>query len=273
MNGWSLSLIAPIQLNLDASAMSAIETCTQESDVCNLSLLSPRPGREVVVGDLLKVRRTSNECIAINGDMRGLHQLGFGWTTRTLVIEGDVGAGLGTQMRGGSIRVMGHTMASAGCQMRGGEIRVLGNTGDYLGGPLPGRRSGMSGGRIIVNGNAGHHSGHRMRRGTILIAGDCGDGIASDMVAGTIVAGGNVGEFVAAGMRRGTVILARATLIDPIRFTPFRDADLGVSRLIATDLAPDAPAIATALIGPVRRCLGDRSVGGRGEILVIQRPE
>ncbi len=271
MNGWELTLIAPPEFELDASAMSAIESCTNEKETCGISLRSSRPGYELLVGDLFKVRYRADDRIVMTGDVKFMHQLGFAWSRRTLLIEGDVGLGLGTQMQGGSIQVLGQVMDFAGCQMRGGVIRISGDAGNFLGGPRPGRRSGMSGGRVVVTGNVGHHPGHCMRRGTIVMLGDCGDGMATDMVAGTIVAGGNVGELVGAGMRRGTVVLARASEIDPVCFTSPRDVSLSISRILANDLVLDAPEIAKVLNGPVRRWLGDRSVGGLGEILATLR--
>jgi len=272
MKGWNLTLVAPFQIDLDASSLSAVATCDYEHEVCSITLISSRPDRSFVVGDLFKVRPGTDDRVTIHGDVRFLHQLGYGWTESTLRIEGDVGTGLGATMRSGCIEVFGKTMASAGWQMRGGEIRISGDTGDYLGGPLPGRRSGMSGGRIVVYGNAGHHAGHCMRRGAIVLLGDCGDGVGTDMVAGTIVAGGTVGEFVGAGMRRGTVILAKTPAIDLIRFSSPRDVDLSFTRLIAHELSSVAPELAEAMHRPMKRYLGDRSVGGQGEILV-SRPK
>jgi len=270
MKGWNLTLIAPFQVDLDASSLSAVATSGDEREVCSITLISSRLGRSFVAGDLFKVRSGTDDHVTIQGDVRFLHQLGYGWTESTLRIEGDVGTGLGASMRSGCIEVFGNTMASAGWQMRGGDIRISGDTGDYLGGPLPGRRSGMSGGRIVVSGNAGHHAGHCMRRGTIVLLGDCGDGVGTDMVAGTIVAGGTVGKFVGAGMRRGTVFLAKAQEIDPVRFSPPRDVNLSFTRLIARGLDLVAPEIAAAMHRPMCRYLGDRSVGGQGEILVMR---
>ena len=172
-------------------------------------------------------------------------------------------------MRSGTIEVRGSTASHAAQQLRGGSIRILGNTGDYLAGPLPGRRSGMSGGRVVVAGSAGHHVGHRMRRGLITVLSDCGDGVASDMIAGTIAVGGKVGELIAAGMRRGTVSLAAPTPLDPIRFVCGSPSPLGITRLIAADLQHAAAEIAASLSVPARRFLGDRSCGGQGEIWQI----
>jgi len=268
MKGWTLSLVSPVSFGLDAAAMSTMVICDNERNVCDISLASSRPGSGVKVGDLFAVRASTDDHFTINGDVKFLHQLGKDWAAGALRIEGDVGIGLGTGMRGGSITVCGDSMMSAGCQMKGGAIRITGNTGDYLGGPLPGRRSGMSGGRIVVNGNAGHHAGHCMRRGTIVILGDVGDGIGSDMVAGTVVGGGRVGDFVGAGMRRGTIVLTHAISLDPVRFTSPREVSLSMAQLIASDLTLDAPEIAISMTKPMKRCLGDRTVGGQGEILI-----
>ena len=134
MNGWELTLIAAPEIELDASAMSAIESCTNERETFGISLRSSRPGYELLVGDLFKVRYRADDRIVITGDVQFMHQLGFAWSRRTLLIEGDVGLGLGTQMQGGSIQVSGQAMDFAGCQMRGGVIRIAGDAGNFLGG-------------------------------------------------------------------------------------------------------------------------------------------
>ena len=266
MSGWELSLIATPPTDLDSAALTAIETCSDLKELSGLTLLASRPQQSIALAELFRIQRRNDDQIVVSGDLKSFHRIGYGWTQRSLLIEGDVGSGLGTGMRGGSIVVQGNTLDFAACQMRGGLIRVAGHTGDYLGGPLPGRRSGMSGGRVVITRNAGHHAGHRLRRGTIIIAGDVNDGVASDMVAGTIAIGGRVGDFVAAGMRRGTLILRRTVALDPVRFSAARTVDLGVSRLIAHDLQADAPEIAAALRGPLQRSLGDRSAAGQGEV-------
>lgn len=271
MTGWELHLIEPPSQALDASALSRLEEITNEKEASQLVLTGSTPSDSVLAGQLFRIVKRTDDQVVISGDIPFLHRVGNGWRRRLLLIEGNVGAGLGTQMRGGHVELRGDASSEVGCQMSGGMLQVSGHVGDYLGGPLSGRRSGMSGGRLIVQGNAGHHVGHRMRRGTIVVAGSCGDAVASDMVAGTIVVGGEAGDDVAAGMKRGTLILGRKAKLDPVRFSTPRLQDLAVMRLMATDLQYDAPEISAALANPVIRSLGDRSAGGQGEVWMTMR--
>ncbi len=266
MSGWELKLIEPQQHDLDAASLSALESCADEKNARAIKLATARPNVFLPLSHLFQIRQRSDETIVISGDISFLHRVGYGWTSRSLVIEGNVGNDLGTLMRGGSIELRGDAMNSVASQMRGGLIRIGGNVGDYLGGPLPGRRSGMSGGRVLVLGHAGRHTGHRLRRGTIMVLGACGDGVGSDMIAGTIAVHGQVGDYVAAGMARGTLILNQCATLDPVRFTAIRKADLGITRLLAEDLKVDMPVLADKLRQPIHRCLGDRSADGMGEV-------
>jgi formylmethanofuran dehydrogenase subunit C len=266
MSGWELTLIRPYHHDLDGASLTTLVNGADERSINEIALVSSKPDNTVSIRDLFQVRRRSDENIVIDGDVSFLHCVGFGWSTRTLIVTGNVGCGFGTSMRGGKIEVHGSAGDSAACQLRGGLINVKGNVGNYLGGPLPGRRSGMSGGRVVIAGDAGHHAGHRMRRGTVVVLGNCGDGVASDMVAGTIAVNGQVGDFVAAGMKRGTLILNQPATMDPVRFTLGHHADLGIARLIANDLLIHSPDIASRLRRPFQRRLGDRSANGMGEI-------
>jgi len=271
MTGWELHLIKPPSLALDASSLSCLEEIANEKEANQLALTASTPSQTVLAGELFRIVKRNDDRIVIIGDVPFLHRIGFGWRRRSMLIEGDVGAGLGTHMRGGHIELRGNASRDVGCQMRGGILQVSSDVGDYLRGPLSGRRSGMSGGRVIVQGNAGHHVGHRMRRGTIVVAGSCGDAVASDMVAGTIVVGHEAGKYVAAGMKRGTLILGCPAILDPVMFGSPRLQDLAVMRLLATDLKYDAPEISNALAHPVSRSLGDRSAGGQGEVWMMMR--
>ena len=86
-----------------------------------------------------------------------------------LRIDGDagdfVGGGLPGQRRGmfgGIVIVNGNVGARAGDQMRRGMVLVGGNAGDYLG-------SRMSGGTIVVIGDASSNAGFAMKRGTLVL--------------------------------------------------------------------------------------------------------
>jgi formylmethanofuran dehydrogenase subunit C len=89
--------------------------------------------------------------------------------------------------------------------MKTGEIVVNGNAGMHTG-------EKMAGGKITVNGNAGGWTGSEMKGGTIEIHGDAGDYVASPyrgsskgMKGGLIMVDGQVGSDVATYLRGGVL--------------------------------------------------------------------
>lgn len=220
----------------------------------------------VAVGELFEVTENDSDATVLVGDLTRFHGLAAAWSAGDLIVEGDVGDAFCSGMSGGNVNVRGSAGVAACQQLRGGTVRITGNVGDDLGRPYPGRTSGMRGGVVLVGGNAGRHAGYRLRRGTLVILGDCGDSLATDMVAGTILVAGRASGTIGCGMRRGTIFLAQRTPLESARFTEPQPIRLGVAHLIASDLPPEAAALATALRGPLVRHLGDLTAHGLGEI-------
>ncbi|TVP97181.1 MAG: formylmethanofuran dehydrogenase subunit C [Planctomycetaceae bacterium] len=220
----------------------------------------------LTLGDCFTVAPGSAGRVVIEGDLSRFHGLAGDWRQGELVIDGDVGDGFCSAMTGGVVSLRGSARTGACRELRGGSVHITGNVGDDLGGPLLGRRSGMRGGSVLVNGDAGQFAGYRLRRGTLIILGDCGESIGCDLVAGTLLVGGRAAGHVAPGMRRGTIFLGSGGKISPLRFTAPETASLGIAKLIANSLPPEAAAIAESLRGTLRRQLGDVTAGGMGEI-------
>lgn len=85
---------------------------------------------------------------------------GFGsFNTKTIIVEGNVGGGLGEWMKGGT-------------------ITVEGNAGGWVG-------ENMKGGKIIVTGNAGAEIGYNMEGGSIYLKGKF-RGISEEISGGNI---------------------------------------------------------------------------------------
>jgi formylmethanofuran dehydrogenase subunit C len=89
--------------------------------------------------------------------------------------------------------------------MKTGEIVINGDAGMHTGEKL-------SGGKIIVNGNVGGWSGSEMKKGLLEVHGDAGDYLASPyrgtstgMKGGLITVDGNVGTDVACWLQGGTI--------------------------------------------------------------------
>jgi formylmethanofuran dehydrogenase subunit C len=92
-----------------------------------------------------------------------------------------------------------------GQAMKTGVIVINGNAGMHTGEKLVG-------GKIIVNGNSGGWTGCEMKKGLIEVHGDVGDytaspyrGTSTGMKGGLIIVDGNVGTDVACWMQGGTI--------------------------------------------------------------------
>lgn len=200
-----------------------------------------------------------------------LDGVGAGLTAGEILVEGDCGAYAGRGMRGGTLIVEGACGAFAAAEMAGGRMRIVGDAGDFLGAPLAGGTRGMSGGSVVVGGNAGDRVGERMRRGLIAVQGRVGGLFGARMIAGTIVVGGGCGPGLGAAMIRGSILLALAPVLLPAGFADGGGNDWLFLELLRRDLlaAGAWPAGFPGAGSRARRLLGDRSVGGVGEVLIL----
>lgn len=230
----------------------------------------------IQVGELFRISGNNPEAIVFAGDCTTLNHIGAAMTGGKICVEGDCGDDLGVVMAAGEIRVNGNARHRVAASMRGGSIEIFGDTGDDLAGPRSGERSGMRGGRVYIAGNAGDGAGHRLRRGTLAIAGTAGDYCGAEMVAGTLVAAqgtrdDNGWKTLGQGMRRGSILLPRHPLRSAVRFTPGQIESPGFLQLLARELSGLLPGFAAGLRESVHRCIGDRSVGGLGELILLDR--
>ncbi len=143
--------------------------------------------------------------IGFEGNLGGVHFIGFGMTNGEIHVHGNAGRHLGGQMSGGTIRVDGNAGDWVGAEMLGGLIQVSGNVGHLVGAAYRGSKKGMTDGTILIGGDAGDEIGLAMRRGMIAIKGSCGDAAGFNMIAGSILVFGASGNRLGAGMRRGTI--------------------------------------------------------------------
>jgi formylmethanofuran dehydrogenase subunit C len=221
------------------------------------------------LGDWFAIRRSEGaDEMIIEGACRRFDHIGAGMSGGALSVVGSAGAYLGMGMNGGKVSVEGSAGFGAATAMKGGEIRVSGDVGEALGGALPGDRDGMRNGLVAVSGNAGPKCGDRLRQGTIVVVGHAGPLCGTRMIAGTIVIGGRTSSHLGIGMWRGSiVVLGSADTIAP-SFTDCGIQDLVFFRLLALMLSSIGFDDLSSRVGPLRRWRGDRSVRGRGEILV-----
>ncbi|HYG90663.1 MAG TPA: formylmethanofuran dehydrogenase subunit C [Azospirillum sp.] len=200
-----------------------------------------------------------------------LDGVGTGMTAGEILVAGNCGAYAGRGMRGGTLIVEGGCGAFAAAEMAGGRVRIAGDAGDFLGAPLAGSPRGMSGGSVTVGGNAGDRVGERMRRGLIAVQGRVGSLCGARMIAGTIVVGGGCGPELGLAMRRGSILLSHAPAPPPAGFEDGGINDWLFLELVRRDLtAAGAWPVGFPTMGTrARRLLGDRSVGGVGEVFIL----
>jgi formylmethanofuran dehydrogenase subunit C len=143
--------------------------------------------------------------IDFEGDLRGVHYIGYGMTEGEIHVHGNAGRHVGGEMHGGTIHVEGDAGDWVGGEMHGGVIQVKGSAGHLIGAAYRGSKKGMTGGTILIGGDVGNEIGAAMRRGMLAVGGACGDAAGFSMIAGSIFVFGSCGIRTGAGMRRGTL--------------------------------------------------------------------
>ncbi len=225
------------------------------------------------VGDLFTLEAGgAPDTLVLHPNGAVLDGVGAGMAAGEIRVVGDCGACAGRGMRGGTLIIEGKCGAFAAAGMAGGRMRIAGDAGDFLGAPLAGSPRGMSGGSVTVGGGAGDRAGERMRRGLIAVAGRVGSLCGARMIAGTIIIGGGCGPELGLAMRRGTILLSRMPEPNPAGFVGGDAVNEWLFlELLRRDLivAGAWPAGFPAQGTRARRLLGDRSVGGIGEVLIL----
>jgi formylmethanofuran dehydrogenase subunit C len=143
--------------------------------------------------------------IDFEGDLSGVHSIGYGMTSGEIRVHGNAGRHVGGGMTGGRIVVDGNTGDWVGGEMHGGLIDVAGNAGHLIGAAYRGSKKGMTDGTILIRGDVGNEVGAAMRHGAVVVGGSCGDAVGFSMIAGTILVFGTCGIRAGAGMKRGTI--------------------------------------------------------------------
>ena len=192
---------------------------------------------KLTVGDLFKVKGKDAASLRFAGTDARCDKIGGGLTEGKIVVDGDVGAYLGAGMKGGKIEVKGNAGVLAAAT--------------------------MTGGAIAINGDAGE----RMRRGLVIVYGDAGDYAGGRMVAGTILIKHRVGRFAGYGLRRGSLILLNEPKELPPTFGDCGVMEFDYLKVLEHWLRESGKTI--SLSGRARRLMGDMSVLGKGEVLIV----
>ena len=221
----------------------------------------------LAVGDAFKVEGAAAAELRFVGTDGRCDKIGAGMTKGAIVVDGDAGAYLGAGMKKGKIEVTGNAGVLAGASMAGGAIKISGDAGERAGGINVGETLGMRGGVITIDGNAGALLGERMRRGFIMVVGDAGDYAGGRMVAGTILLKRGAGSNAGFGLRRGSLIFVE----EPKNILPtFGDCgvlEFNYLRLLEHWLRANDKHV--NLGARARRLMGDMSVLGKGEMLIL----
>ncbi|MDB4331488.1 formylmethanofuran dehydrogenase subunit C [bacterium] len=224
--------------------------------------------RQVRLDEFFDIEGERSEHLVLHGSLQRVRHLGRGMSCGSMTIHGDVGMHLGALMKGGQIEVFGNVSDWIGAEMSAGEIHVHGSAGQQVGAAYRGSLAGMRGGLIVIDGSAGIEVGMRMRKGTIIIGGPAKDFAGLQMKGGTIILRDGAEIRTGAWMHRGTIISLKPLALMPTfaesgQYNPtFVSVFSRLLRRHGFEL-PNDPAK-----GVYQRYAGDRSVPGKGEILI-----
>jgi formylmethanofuran dehydrogenase subunit C len=225
--------------------------------------------RQCRIDDFFTVEGEASDEIEIRGDLKKVRWIGRGMTRGRIAITGNAGMHLGAYMKGGTIDVTGSASDWVGGEMSGGLIRIGGNAGGQIGAAYRGSPRGMTDGTIVVGGSAGLEIGMRMKRGLIAIGGPVRDFAGLEMKGGTILLQSGAELRTGAWMNRGTIISLRPIPLLPSflyssRYVP---SFMGVLVKHLASLGISLPIDSKAV--NYQRFVGDTSVVGKGEILIL----
>jgi formylmethanofuran dehydrogenase subunit C len=110
-----------------------------------------------------------------------LNKLGYKWGKGKLIINGNAGISLGSNMEGGKIELFGNSGPCIGFFMDNGSIKVYGNA-DHSAGAY------MKGGIVEIFGNAEFDAGYNQRGGLLFIEGNAIQSAGRSMGGGALIA-------------------------------------------------------------------------------------
>ena len=152
-------------------------------DILISSKIMSDEGRLIFFAFLISLAAEVNKRIVIR-QCEYLIFIGHRLEKGEIIVEGDGGAWVGQEMKGGRVIIKGNA-SIVGKRMSSGEIVINGNALSEETGYE------MSGGRIIVNGNV-DNVGTGMTGGKIIIHGNVTGSVGSGMKDGEITVNGNV---------------------------------------------------------------------------------
>jgi formylmethanofuran dehydrogenase subunit C len=262
-----LTLKTPPHAAVDASALLLQPWADLSASAISRLPLGVEGSGPAAVGDFFTVTGERSPRVRLIGDLSRFERVGAELADGEVIIEGDVGPGVATRMRGGRIAVTGNAGWGAGLEMAGGLVDIGGSAGPRAGGAALGAKRGMTGGELIVRGSAGAEAGACMRRGLVVIGGSAGEGVGRASIAGTVVVFGTAGPNPGQWSKRGTIV-ALGSVTPPATYRyacTYRPEYLGL--LLRHIGSRRLPVTREQLTGSYRRYSGDLAELGAGEIV------
>ena len=162
--------------------------------------------RKLPAGELFKLSGDDRRTSSSSAKAISLNASAHVWR-RHVRVQGDCGAYVGLQMRGGEIHVSGSAGAFAACQMRGGLLRIEHDAENFSGAALPGENAAWPVAASSSKATLEIAAVTACGADKSLIEGHAADYCAARMLAGTIAVMGSVGAHLGFAMQRGTVLL------------------------------------------------------------------
>jgi formylmethanofuran dehydrogenase subunit C len=269
MSGIKLTLKQEPAVTLEAEAITPDRFAgLSNTEICALSVYHGK--REKQLDDFFEVEGERSDQIEIHGNLHRVRHVGRAMHSGQIIVHGDIGMHLGAYMTGGRIEVHGNAGDWVGGEMKKGLIHVHGCAGQQVGAAYRGSLMGMQGGTIIIDESAGIEVGLRMRRGLIIVGGQARDFVGLQMKGGTIVLCDGAEIRTGAWMQRGTIISLKELQLMPtfIASGTYNPTFLNLYAKRLKELGVTLPHLPSE--GSYTRYAGDKSVPGKGEILVWQ---
>jgi len=280
--------MTPLTLQLKSPIPNGLRLNLHGLTPCRVRNLSKREISDLQVedgvgmsplADWFRIVEGTREMLVLEGDCSQCDAIGGGLQSGSMEVLGSAGDFVAQGMTAGTLLIRGNVGNFAGSGLSGGQLTVEGNAGQYAAGAVPGKSFGMRGGRMVVHGHAQRWAAARMRRGTLIVHGQVADGLAMRMIAGSVVCCGQVSPLLGCGMRRGSLWMIgpqpnwmdaplpgfTAFCWQELSFLPIFLAALRSS--LPQDLRRQLPTALSKLPRRARQAIGDRCVGGLGEIL------
>ena len=161
----SLTLSYHAQTTVPVEIEGVVPDRLRDQSLAEIERLEAYQGNQkLVLADLFRISGDPADArIDFEGDLAGVHYIGYGMADGEIHVHGNAGRHLGSEMSGGRIEVEGDASDWVGGEMHGGLIRVAGSAGHLIGAAYRGSKRGMTDGTILIGGDVGNEIGAAVR--------------------------------------------------------------------------------------------------------------